>query len=159
MADSQANNDNRAELPKNRAQELAQRKQEEYDELKRVLKERVEERNANSGNLPEFVIKGSRIELGRLTLHLEFDQVPTDPTEYVLALKIGVEDNKRPLVGTGPTPVRHKLRAGVSDDSSRILWEGYLGLSNSNVDRLTSAALVEFALDQLTSYHRRYQPN
>jgi hypothetical protein len=158
MDDSQANNDNR-ERPKKRVQELAQRKREEYDELMRLLNERVEEMNANSSDLPKLVIRGSRVELGHITLHLEFDQHPTDPTEYVLALKIGVEDNKRPLFGTGPTPVRHKLRAGASDDSSRILWEGYLGISNSTLDRLTSAALVEFALDLLSSYYRKHKPN
>ena len=59
MDDSQANNDNRAERPENRTQELVQRKKAEYDELKRLLKERVEEIKANRGNLPEFVARGS----------------------------------------------------------------------------------------------------
>jgi hypothetical protein len=142
----------------NRAQQFTQ-KREEYDELKRLLTERVEEVNANNGNLPEFLIKGSRIEPGRFTLCLEFDELPTDPTEYVLILKVGVEDNKRPMFGSGPTPLRYRLRAGVSDDSSRILWEGYLGLSNSDLDRLTSAALVQCALDLLTSYYRMMKTN
>ena len=159
MDDSQACNHNRAERPKNRVQELAQRKREEHDELMRLLNERVKEINANNSDLPKLLIRGSRTELGRFTLCLEFDQHPTDPAEYVLALKIGVEDNKKPLFGTGPTRVRHKLRAGVSDDSRRILWEGYLGLSNSTVDRLTSAAVVEFALEQLADYYRKNKPN
>ena len=41
MDDSQANNDNRTERPENRAQELAQRKQKEFDDVMRLLKERV----------------------------------------------------------------------------------------------------------------------
>jgi hypothetical protein len=155
MDESQASNNNWAARPKNRLLELAQRKREEHDELKRLLTERVEEINANSSDLPELVIRGSRTELGPISLCLEFDQNPTDPTDYVLILKVGLEDNKRFMVGTGPTPVRYRLRAGVSDDSSRILWEGYLRISNSTVDRLTSAALVEFALDLLTSYYRK----
>jgi hypothetical protein len=46
------------------------------------------------------------------------------------------------MFGSGPIPVKCRLRAGVSDDSNRILWEGYLRLSNSTVNRLTSSALV-----------------
>ena len=61
MDDSQANNDNRAERPENRMQELVQRKKAEYDDLQRLLKERVEEMNANRGNLPQFVMRGSSI--------------------------------------------------------------------------------------------------
>ena len=86
--------------------------------------ERVEEVNANNGNLPEFLIKGSRTEVGRFTLCLEFDQLPTNPADYVLVLKIGVEDNKRPMFGPGPTPVRHRLRLEASDDLSRLLCGG-----------------------------------
>ena len=40
-------------------QELAQRKQKEFDDMMRLLKERVEEIKANRGNLPEFVARGS----------------------------------------------------------------------------------------------------
>ena len=61
MDESQANNDNRAERPENRMQELVQRKKAEYDDLQRLLKERVEEMNANRGNLPQFVMRGSSI--------------------------------------------------------------------------------------------------
>lgn len=58
MDDSQANNDNRGELRKNRAQALAQRKKEEHDELMRLLNERVEEMNANNSDLPKLLIRG-----------------------------------------------------------------------------------------------------
>ena len=157
MDDSQGN-DNRGERPKNRAQELAQRKKEEHDELMRLLKERVEEVNANGGNLPEFLIKGARTELGRFTLCLEFDPLPTNPADYLLLLKIGVEDNKGAMFGPGPTPVKYRLRLEASEDLSSLLWVGYLGQSG-NLARLTSVALVEFALEQLTAYYRRYKPN
>src|SRR6476661_1353440 len=75
--DGQAHNDNRADRPKNRWEELAQRKKAEYDELMCIVRERVEEMNANRDKLPELVIKGCRVELGRFTLYLEFDQRPT----------------------------------------------------------------------------------
>ena len=157
MDDGQAHNDNRADRPKNRWEELAQRKKAEYDELMCIVRERVEEMNANRDKLPELVIKGCRVELGRFTLYLEFDQRPTDPTEYILTVKIGVEDNIRRMFGPGPTPVANQLRAAVSDDSSRILWAGYLG--TGYLERLTSAALVEFALQSLTAYYRKHTPN
>jgi hypothetical protein len=80
MDDSQANNDNRAERPENRMQELVQRKKAEYDDLQRLLKERVEEMNANRGNLPQFVMRGSSIiQLGHIELHLEFDPLFPNP--------------------------------------------------------------------------------
>lgn len=157
MGDSQANNDNRTEQPKNRWEELARRKKAEYDELMRIAKERVEEMNADRGKLPELVIKGYRVELGPFTLYLEFDQRPTDPTEYILTVKLGVEDNIRRMFGPGPIPVEYLLRAAAFDDSSRILWAGYLG--TGYLERLTSAALVEFALVSLTAYYRKHTLN
>ena len=156
MDDSQANNDNRAEPPKNRAQEHAQRKQAEYDNLIRLLKERVQEINANRGNLPEFVGRGSSIiQLGHIELHLEFDPQFSNPTEFVLVLKVGVPDNKKPVFGSAPPPVRHILQPALSDDLSSIVWVDKVG----SLRRVTSAWLVEFALDLLTSYYRQHMRN
>ena len=97
MDDSQANSDNLEERLKNRAPEHARGNQakseqqslrerakklisgharEEYNNLIRLLNERVEEKNANSGNSPTFVVKGSSVEPGHLALYLEFDQIP-----------------------------------------------------------------------------------
>src|SRR5882762_3673086 len=120
MDDSQANNDNRMERPKNRAQEQAQRKQEEYDDLIRLLKERVEEMNANTGNLPKFVVRGSTIQLDHIVLHLEFDELFMSPADYVLVLKVGLASFKRPLFGSEPPPVKHKLQPAASDNLSSI---------------------------------------
>ena len=61
-----------------RVQELAQRKQKEFDDMMRLLKERVEEIKANRGNLPEFVARGSSIvQLGHIELH------PTAPAGHL----------------------------------------------------------------------------
>jgi hypothetical protein len=156
MDDSQANNDNRAGRSENRTQEFVERKKAEYDELKRLLKERVEEMNANRGNLPEFVVRGSLIiQLGHIELHLEFDQLYSNPTDYVLVLKVGVPDNKKPTFGSAPPPVKHKLQPALSDDLSSIEWVDKVG----SLLRFTSAGLVEFALDLLTSYYRQHTPN
>jgi len=156
MDESQANNDNRAGRSENRTQELVQRKKAEYDELKRLLKERVEEMNANRGNLPEFVVRGSLIiQLEHIELHLEFDQLYGNPADYVLVVKVGSSPLKRPLFGSAPLPVRHKLQPAVSDDLSSIVWVDKVG----NLRRVTSAWLVEFALDLLTSYYRQHTRN
>jgi len=156
MDDSQANNDNRAQRPENRTQELVQRKKAEYEELQRLLKERVEEINANRGTLPQFVVRGSSIvQLGHIELHLEFDQLYDNPADYVLVLKVGVPDNKKPMFGSAPPSVRHMLQPAVSDDLSSIVWVDKVG----NLRRVTSAWLVEFALDLLTSYYRQHTPN
>jgi hypothetical protein len=102
MDDSQPNNDNRAERPENRTHELVQRKKAEHDELQRLLKERVDEMNANHGNLPQFVVRGASIvQLGHIDMHLEFDPVFSNPTEFVLVRKVGVPDNKKPLFKRG----------------------------------------------------------
>jgi hypothetical protein len=156
MDDSQANNDNRAERCENRTQELVQRKKAEFDELQRLLKERVEEINANRGNLPEFVVRGSSIvQLGHIELHLEFDQLYSNPADYVLVLKVGCSPLKQPMFGSAPPPVKHKLQPAVSDDLSSIVWVDKVG----NLRRVTSAWLVEFALDLLTSYYRQHTRN
>jgi hypothetical protein len=156
MDDSQANNDNRAQRPENRTQELVQRKKSEYEELQRLLKERVEEMNANRSNLPQFVMRGSSIiQLGHIELHLEFDQLYGNPADYVLVLKVGVPDNKKPTFGSAPLPVRHKLQPALSDDLSSIKWVDKVG----SLLRFTSAGLVEFALERLTDYYRRQTRN
>ncbi len=124
----------------------------EYDNLMSCLKERVEERNANTGTLPKFVLRGSSVELGHTVLQLEFDQNFIDPDVYVLNLKVGWAPFRKPLFGTEPTPQGRRLRATASDDLSSILWVGDLG-------KLTSAELVEFALDLLTAYYSRHMPN
>lgn len=151
--------DNVREQLRNRAQEHAQKKKEEYDTLERLLRERVEERNASRGNLPKFVIQGSRIELGPYQLHHEFDPRFDDPTEYDLVLKVGLPENKTFPGGRGPAAVRYRLRPEVFDDARGTLWSGYVGEWKSNLVRVSSAEFVEFALDQLTAYYRKHKPN
>ena len=124
---------------------------EEYDYLISRLKERIEEKNANPGNLPQFVLHGSTVELGHTALYLEPDQLPTEPEVYLLTLKLGLAPFKKPLFGTGPPPQRKRLRATASADLSSVLWVNDLG-------EFTSDLVVEFALDLLTSYYCRHMP-
>jgi hypothetical protein len=80
----------------------------------RRLHERVEERNANSGN-----VRGSTVELGHIELHLEFDQLYPD---YVLVIKVGLAPFRKPMFGSGPTPIRQLLQPAASDDRNSIVW-------------------------------------
>ena len=129
---------------------VSQHAREEYVNLMRLLKERVEERNATADNLPQFVVKGSTVQLDHMVLYLEFDQMFENPDSYVLVLKVGLP-SRHPLFGPAPTPIKHTLRATSSDDLRMMLWA-------NNQGQWTSAGLVEFALELLTEYHRRHEP-
>ena len=124
---------------------------EEYDDLRRLLKERVEEMNAHTGDTPQLVQRGSTVELGYVKLHLELDPLPPDPDAFVLTLKVGLEKSGSQSFGAGPTPQKERMVAAVSGDVSRILWM-------HKGEALASAHVVEFALDLLTTYHRRHMP-
>ncbi len=147
--------DDLAEWFKNRAQEEKQRKQEEYDNLIRLLKERVEEENAKTNNLPKFFVRGSVIQLEHYELHLEFDQVFHSPTDHVLVAKGGLAPHKKPLFGSEPPRVSHTLQPKVSNDLSSVMWTHKLG----NLAPFTSAELVEFVLDMLTGFYLRHKRN
>lgn len=129
---------------------VSQHAREEYDNLMRLLKERVEERNATADNLPKFVVKGSTVQLDHMVLYLEFDQMFENPDNYVLVLRVG--QPRQPLFGSAPTPIRRTLRAVPSDDLHRMLWA-------DNQGQCTSAWLVEFALELLADYYRTHKPN
>ena len=124
---------------------------EEYDYLIARLQKRVEERNATPGNLPQFILHGSTVQLGDTALYLELDQLPTDPDAHLLTIKLGLAPFKKSLFGTGPPPQRKRLRATASADLSSVLWVNDLG-------ELTSDLVVEFALDLLTGYYGRHMP-
>lgn len=138
---------------KDRALEHMKQKREEYDKLMGLLKERVEEMNAHRGKLPQFVIGKSSIQLDRFILHLEFDQLFTSPTDYVLVLRVG--QRTKPMFGSESAAVRHIMQPKVSDDFASIVWE----LKSGNLAPFTTAEVVEFALDMLSGYYSRYTPN
>ena len=122
----------------------------------RLLKERVEEMNANSGNLPKFVVRGSSIvQLDNFELHFEFDPLHPNPTDYVLVLKVGLSQFKQPLFGSGPPPVRHILQPIASYDLGSVVWVHKTG----NLGQLKSAEGAEFALDLLIGYYLKHKPN
>ncbi len=145
---------NPAEHLKNKAQEDAQRKQQERDRLKIWLEDCVEElnKNTNSG-LPQVVMKGSSLKLDRFTLYLDFEQLWENPTDYVLVLRVGDEGHR--MFGSEPPAVRHKLQPTVSGHLNTVAWVDKTG----NLGRFTSDELAKFALDMLINYYRQYKPH
>jgi hypothetical protein len=128
----------------------------EYEYLISCLKECVDERNANRGDLPEFVLRGSSIvELGHTALYLKFGQQYSNPDLYLLNLTVGwAPFRENPLFGTAPTAQTREFEAAASADLRSIRW-----LDKKNLRPLTSAEVVEFALDWLTFYYQQHTPN
>jgi hypothetical protein len=127
----------------------------EHEYLLWRLKERVAERNANRGNLPELALSGSSIVvLGHTALYLKFAQQYSNPDLYILGLTVGWAPRKEPLFGTACEPQRIDCQGAASTDLRDILW-----VDNKNLGPFTSAELVEFALDWLTSFYQQHVPN
>jgi hypothetical protein len=144
--------ENRAEQLRDRVQEEAQRKRQEYERLMILLEKRVEEINANRGDLPEIVVRSSSLQLDQFKLYIEFDQLFPKLTDYVLVLRVGQE--RKPLFGSDLPAVRHRLQPIVADDLRSIVWMGNVG----DITQFNTAELVELALDMLTGYYRRHRP-
>jgi hypothetical protein len=147
--------DNRAEQATNQAQKYAQWKRMEFDDVLELLKEKVEERNANTGNLPKLVFRGrSIVELGQYSLHFEFDQLFHSPADFVLVVKVGSDNrSSMALSGSVPPAERHLLQPKVSNDLRSVVWTHNLGCAP-----FTSSELVAFALDLLIGYYQKYTP-
>lgn len=134
----------------NHAQEHMQRKREEYSTLMILLEERVQEMNANRGDMPEIVLRTSSIQMGDFILQLEFDQRYASPTDFVLVLKVG--QARPPMFGSEPPAVRHNFQPRVSDDLSSIVWRGDMGY----LKQLTTPEVVTLALDMLIGFYRKH---
>jgi len=133
--------------------QAAHRKQKEHERMWCLLEERVEEMNANTGNLPEIVMKkGYSLQLGQFTLYIEFDQQLSDPSEYVLVLRVG--QPREPLFGSGPAAVKRRLRPAVSDDRRSIVW-----INAGDVRRFDTADVVQLALDMIIGYYEEHKRN
>jgi hypothetical protein len=121
----------------------------EYQELVRLLKERVEKIRSDGGNLPEFVVTGSYIQLGHVALYYSFDQPVVNRPDNELILSLGLAPFKQVAFGRPPTPERHKLEAVPGPNYSRIAWLGALG-------QFDSAELADRALKMLVEYYCRH---
>jgi hypothetical protein len=111
--------DNRGEQATSQAQKYAQWKRMEFERVLELLKEKVEERNANTGNLPQLVFRGTSIvELGHYSLHLEFDPVFHRPDDFVLTVKVG-SDNRSYIAFSGSVRETHTGAQSVQSPQQR----------------------------------------
>ena len=121
-----------------------------YEELVRLMKEKVEEVKAKPGNSHEFVVAGHYIQLEHVALYYSFDQPIVDHPDNELVLSLGVAPFKD-VFGFSPKPERHKLEAISEGDNREIVWVGKLG-------RFNSAELAELALKMLVDYYYAKKP-
>ena len=144
---------NPAEQPQNQAEERAQKMRAEFDWLMHLVMERVKELNANRGDLPEIVMRGSILQLGPFELHLEFDQGLFDPTKYALVIKVGVPLPKRMFGFDRPT-IRYLLQPTASRNPGDIVWTN----TKENSAPFTTEELAQFAVGTLIAYYREHMP-
>jgi hypothetical protein len=124
---------------------------EENNTFMRLLSESVEWRNAAISNGSKFVLKGNVVQLGNAALYITFDQLYANPDQFVLSLGIGLAPFKKPMFGSEPTPETHILGAAGNEDLSRVVWEW-----RGSRDRVSSARLVEFALNGLAAFASKH---
>jgi len=136
-------------LQKSRETFISDHARSEYENLIRLLKERVEEIRSDIGKLPEFVVTGSCIQLGRVALYYTFDQPVVNHPTNQLVLSLGLAPLKQVMFGNEPQPARHQLQAVAAPDGNTLVWQGKLG-------QFDSAELAERALEMLIDYYCRH---
>ena len=77
-------------LQKNRDAFISDHAPRKYENLVRLLKERVERIRSGTGKLPEIVVTGSCIQLGHVAMYHAFDRHAANPPTNELALSLGV---------------------------------------------------------------------
>ncbi len=121
----------------------------EYENLKRLLKERAEAIRSEIGNLREIVITESHIQIGHFALYHHFDQLIPNEPKNELVLSVGLAPHKSFMFGNPPQPVIHKLIAAAAPDCNRIVWVGVVG----RLGQFDSDTLAVDALDMLVRYY------
>ena len=123
----------------------------EYDNLLRLVKERVEKVNPSLGTLPQYKVGSQQVTQGNMAAYLIFDKPIMNMPNNQLVISIG---GAGPDIfydfGPRPEPIRYRMQAAAADDFSRIVWTGDLG-------ELMSEQLVDLVLEQLTSYYLEQQ--
>jgi ABC-type transporter Mla subunit MlaD len=121
----------------------------EYEKLLRLLKERVDKVNLALGSLPQFVVGQQQVQQGNMAAYLTFEKPIMNMPNNALVVSFGAGPNSAIMLGIfgpPPQPVRFRMQAAAADDFSRIVWTGDLG-------EIASEQLVDFVLEQLTTYY------
>jgi ABC-type transporter Mla subunit MlaD len=132
---------------------IADNARAEYQNLLRLLKERVDKVNPTLGSLPQYVVGQQQVQQGNMAAYLTFDQPIMNLPNNALVVSIGFGPNTAIMLGIfgpPPAPVRFRMQAAAADDFSRIVWTGDLG-------EIKSEQLVDVVLEQLTTYYLEHQ--
>ena len=157
MDDSQANNDYLADRLRSHAEERRRRRASrsrttkaarrlarrsslsthvQTENLVRLLEERVEKIRVDVGNLPEFVVTGSYIQLGRMALYYTFDQPVVNHPTNELVLSLGLAPLKQVMFGANPnlqyTSCKPSRPQTVARSSGEVNWDNSIALSSQN---------------------------
>lgn len=125
----------------------------EYENLLRLLKERVDKVNPTLGTLPQFVVGHQQVQQGNMAAYLTFEKPIMNMPNNALILSFGAASNSAIMLGffgPPPEPLRFRMQAAAADDFSRIVWTGDLG-------EIKSEQLVDMVLEQLTTYYLNHQ--
>jgi hypothetical protein len=122
----------------------------EYDNLLRLLKERIEKVNPSLGTLPPYEFGSQHVRQGNMAAYLTFDKPVMNMPNNALVLSVGAGPNTMYVFGPAPSPVRYRMHGAAADDFSRIVWTGDLG-------EITSEQLVDLTLEQLTTYYLEHK--
>lgn len=132
---------------------ISDRSRPEYERLLTILERRIAEVNPQIGPLPQFrfIRNGQEIEQGNATAYLHFDKPILNAPHNALMISFGPNRDAMYFFEPPPEPERYRLQAAASNSLETIVWTGDLG-------ELTSEKLVDFIIEQLTTYYLRIKP-
>jgi hypothetical protein len=123
----------------------------EYDRMMASLKQRVEEVNAALRDLPPFQVGGQMVTQDNCVASWYFEKPITNAPRNRLTVGIGTHPNAMYFNTRRPDPERYQFQAAANDSLDEMVWVGGAG-------EFTSDGLIDFALEQLTSYYLVHKP-
>jgi ABC-type transporter Mla subunit MlaD len=123
----------------------------EFERLKVLLKEQVDQTNPNLGDLPTFqLFPNAMVQQGNYVGGFNFSKPYFNGPQNQLLVYFGPHPQANYPFGGAPRAQRYEMQAAALDDLSGIVWNGDLG-------ELTSAQLAEFTLEELTKYYLEHK--
>jgi len=165
MADSLADRLNQRNAAQRHAEQTAQDKinfqqrvnafisdnaRPEYDRMMAALKEKIEKVNAELRDLPHFQLGGQMVIQDNCVASWYFEKPILNAPNNRLIVGIGTHPNALYFDGP-PDPEQYQFHAAATDYLDGIVWVGRAG-------EFTSDALIDFALEHLTSYYLVHKP-
>jgi hypothetical protein len=123
----------------------------EYDRMMATLKEKTETVNAELRDLPHFQLGGQMVIQDNCVASWYFEKPIMNAPNNRLLVGIGTHPNAMYFMTPRPDPERYQFQAAANDSLDGIIWVGRAG-------EFTSDALIDFALERLTSYYLVNKP-